>query len=428
MGAAWIFIAFIVLMLARVPVAIALFASSAGYAAWSGLVPIRTLVSMGLSGTGGFLLVAIPTFILMAEIMNRSTITGRIVEFALSLVGHLRGSLAQVCIISSLIFAGMSGSAIADIAGLGRIQVRAMREAGFAVPFAAAITAVASTLAPILPPSIIMVVYASAAEVSVGRIFLSGVTPAFLMAAGFMLTVYMIALRHPEWKRFPKVSWRARGRSFGMALPALLTPLILLGGFLSGYWTPTEAGAVASLWALIVARFVYRDIAWGDLVEIFAHTAISTGNILLIFASSHIVSQLVALEDLPGTLTDQIAAMTRDPLVVLALINIAMFIGGMLLEPTPLLLIGTPFLLQLCHSYGFDPVHIGLVCVLNLMLGTITPPFAIALFAIADVVRVPFHVLVRATLPFYLPFFGLILLVTYFPSIAMWLPRLAFGS
>jgi tripartite ATP-independent transporter DctM subunit len=428
MGATWIFVAFIVLMLARVPVAIALFVSSAGYAAWSGLVPMRTVVSMGLSGTGGFLLVAIPTFILMAEIMNRSTITDRIVQFALSLVGHLRGSLAQVCIVSSLIFAGMSGSAIADISGLGRIQVRAMREAGFAVPFAAAITAVASTLAPILPPSIIMVVYASAAEVSVGRMFLSGVTPAFVMALAFMLTVYVISLKHPEWKRFPLVSWRGRAENFLKALPALLTPVILLGGFLSGYWTPTEAGAVASLWALIVARFVYRDIAWRDLTDILSQTAISTGNVLLIFASSHIVSQLVALEDLPNTLTGQIAALTRDPLVVLALINITMFVGGMLLEPTPLLLIATPFLLQLCHSYGFDPVHIGLVCVLNLMLGTITPPFAIALFAIADAVRVPFHVLVRASLPFYIPFFFLILLVTYFPSIAMWLPRLAFGQ
>jgi tripartite ATP-independent transporter DctM subunit len=331
-------------------------------------------------------------------------------------------------VLASLIFAGMSGSAIADIAGTGRIQIRMMTQGGFSIPFSAAVTAVSATIGPILPPSIIMVVYGAMAQVSIGSLFLSGVTPAFILAGVQMAIIYILSRRHPEWKVYERAPIRKQFSTFLEALPALMTPAILLGGFLTGFWTPTEAGVVAAVWAFLVARFVYHDIGWSALPDILGRTAVSTGNILLIFSSAHVLSQIVALEGLPAEAAGFMQALTDNPLLVLLVINIVMFMGGMFLEPTPFLLVSTPFLIHLCGLYGFDPVHIGLVCVVNLMLGTITPPFAIALFAVMDIVRTPFHVLVRATLPFYMPFLLTILVVTYFPTVSMWLPRLVFGQ
>ncbi|MCB1550298.1 MAG: TRAP transporter large permease, partial [Hyphomicrobiaceae bacterium] len=411
----------------RVPVAVAIFAASYFYATFTGLLPQLSLASLAVNGVGGFLLVSIPTFILMAELMNRSTITERIYSFANGLVGHVRGGLAHVNVLTSLIFAGMSGSAIADIAGLGRIQIRAMTQAGYSLPLSAALTAASATIGPVLPPSIIMVVFASMAQVSVGAMFLGGVVPALIMAAAMSITVALLSLRHGEWVKQPRATWNERGHRLMQALPALLTPAILLVGFLSGYWTPTEAGAVASLWAFLIAKYYYRDLSWRDVGDVLKRTAVSSGNILLIFAAAHMLSQIVALEGLATDLSRMLQTFTDSPTVVLLLINALMFIGGMLMEPTPFLLIMTPIIVKIAPLYDLNILHVGVMCVVNLMIGTLTPPFAIALFAVSDVAKVPFLALVRATLPFYLPLIATVLITMLFPQLVLFVPTQLFG-
>lgn len=423
----FVLVLFMALLALRVPVAIALLAPVVVYTLAGGALPPLSLPVVLTSGTGSFLLLTIPMFILMAEVMNRSNITTYLFDFASSMVGHLRGSLAHVNVVTSLIFAGMSGSALADISGLGRIQVQAMKLAGFSTAFAGAITVASATIGPILPPSIIMVVYAAAAEVSIGAMFMAGVIPAFLLAGLLMLSIYLLSLQHPEWMRSERRPWADRVRAGGMALPALLAPVILLGGFLSGVWTPTEAGAVASIYSFFIAVVIYRALSPSAVVEIIVRTVTSSANILLIFACAHVLSRIIALEGVPEEVAGLLAELTQNPLMILLLINIVFLIGGMFFEPTPFLLVATPVLVSIAQVYDFDLIHIGIVCIVNLMLGNMTPPFAIGLFAVAEVTGASFASLVRASLPFYCTFAALLIVITYVPALSLTLPQWVFG-
>jgi tripartite ATP-independent transporter DctM subunit len=414
---------FVSLLLLGLPVAIALLATSIGYALFSGGLPPLSVASMATYGVNSFVLLAVPAFILVAEVMNRSSLSQRIFDLARSLTGHLVGSLAHVNVLGSVFFAGISGSAMADVAGMGRIEIEAMKREGFPAAFAAAVTATSATIGPVIPPSIIMVVYATAAEQSTGRMFLGGFIPGLIMAAMMMVIIYLIARRQP-WGRFPPASWAERGRHAVGAAPALVIPVVILGGLISGFWTPTEAGAVAAVYALLIAFFWYRDMKLGDLRDVLHHTAMATGNVMLIFVGAHIFSRLIVLEGVPSIVTTALQSFTDSPAVVLLLINIFLIIGGMFLEPTPFLLILVPVLLDIARAYSLDPVHLGVVAVVNLMLGNLTPPFALGLFAVSDIVDVPFKDLVKASVPFYAAFIVTLALITYIPSLVLWLPNL----
>lgn len=424
----WLLTLFLLLLALRVPVGISLLAPTVVYVTTGGALPAITLPSVLASGTGGFLLLTVPMFILMAEIMNRSNITNHLFDFCNSMVGHVRGSLAHVNVLTSLIFAGMSGSALADIAGLGRMQVRSMNLAGFSTPFAGAITVASATIGPILPPSIIMVVYAATAQISVGAMFVAGIFPAILLAGLLMLSILILSRRHPEWKTIERQSWGTRGKLGLNAVPALVAPLLLLGGFLSGIWTPTEAGAVAAIYALFCAAFIYRTVGPRQIGEILIATVLSSANILFIFACAHVLSRIIAFEGVPDMVAAYLEQLTDSPWVILLLVNVVFLLGGMFFEPTPFLLIFTPILMAISDAYGIDPVHLGVVCIVNLMLGNITPPFAIGLFAVSDVTGASFNSLVRASGPFYVVFFALLLLLTYIPALSLTLPRLIFGG
>ncbi|MQB01855.1 MAG: TRAP transporter large permease subunit, partial [Actinobacteria bacterium] len=285
-------VVFLGLLFARVPVAISLFASTLVFSLATGSLGPVALASTATYGVATFSLLAIPGFILVAEVMNRSTISYRIFDFAQSCVGHITGGLAQVNVFASIIFAGMSGSVIADIAGIGRIEIQAMQERNYPLEFSAAVTAASAAIGPIIPPSIIMVVYAAASQQSTTRMFVGGVLPGLALGLFLMVAVSILARGKP-WGRTAKAPWSERGLKFLRALPALATPGLILGGIISGLWTPTEAGAVTAFYAFVVAKWFYRDISWGDLPEIFKKTALSTGNIMLIFAAAHVFSRVV---------------------------------------------------------------------------------------------------------------------------------------
>lgn len=414
---------FLGLLFARVPVAISLFASTLLFALVTGSLPLVALASTATYGVATFSLLAIPGFILVGEIMNRSTISYRIFDFAQSGVGHMSGGLAQVNVLASMIFAGMSGSVIADIAGLGRIEIQAMRERNYPLDFSAAVTAASSAIGPIIPPSIIMVVYAAASQQSTTRMFVGGVLPGLFLGLFLMVAVYVLARGKP-WGRTEKAPWSERGLKFLRALPALMTPGLILGGIISGLWTPTEAGAVTAVYAFVVAKWLYRDISWRDLLEIFKRTTLSTGNIMLIFAAAHVFSRVVALQGIPRALTNMVQDLTDSTAIVILLILVILIIGGMFMEPTPFLLIILPVLMALGTTFEIDLVHLGVFAIMTLMLGNLTPPFAMGLYAVSDVVNVPFNALVRSVVPFYVPMLAVILLIAFVPEIVLFLPSL----
>jgi tripartite ATP-independent transporter DctM subunit len=416
-------IVFIGLLAARVPVAIALFGSTLLFALVTGALPPTALASTATYGVDSFSLLAIPGFILVAEVMNRSTIAERIFEFSQSCVGHRTGGLAKVNVLGSLIFSGMSGSVIADVVGLGRLEMEHMHRRGYPLDFSAALTAASASIGPIIPPSIIMVVYAAAAGTSTTRLFLGGVLPGVVLGLFLMIAVHVMA-RGKSWGRVERDPWGVRGAKFLRALPALLTPMLIMGGIVSGYWTPTEAGAVASVYAFVVAKWFYRDVSWADIPQIFKRTAVSTGNIMLIFAGAHAFSRVVALRGVPAALTNAIQGATDSTAIVILLIVLVMVVGGMFMEPTPFLLITLPVLTALGATFDIDLVHLGLFVILTLMLGNLTPPFAMGLYAIADVADVRFNDLLRRVIPFYVPIAACILLIAFVPAIVLFLPNL----
>ena len=420
---------FIALLALRVPVAIALFATTLLYAALSPGLPLVALVSTATYGVTPFALLAIPGFILVAEIMNRSSISQRIFDFAQSCVGHFAGGLGHVNVVGSLGFAGMSGSVIADIAGLGRIEINAMARRNYPLGFSAALTAASACIGPIIPPSIIMVVYAAAAQQSTTQMFLAGVVPGLILSGSLMIAVAWLA-RGKRWGRAERVPWRRRGQFLLAALPALLTPFLIMGGILTGFWTPTEAAAVTALYAFLVATFFYRDFSWKDLLGAFKRTALSTGNLMLIFASAHVFSRVIALQGAPRTLTRTLQDLTESRAVIIALILVILLVGGMFVEPTPLLLILLPVLVPLGTAYDIDLIHLGLLAILTLMLGNLTPPFAMGLYAVSDVAQeiqrggLPFNTLVRSVVPFYIPMFVVVVVIAYVPALTLALPEL----
>ena len=423
MNAATLVLTFFGLLACGAPVFAALLGSSFIYILFLSPLPLTYVASTVATGLMHYSLLAIPLFILAAQLMNTSKVTDRIFEFCQDLVGHLRGSLGHANILASIVFAGMSGSATADAAGLGRVEIEGMTRAGFDKKFAAAVTAASSCIGPIIPPSIIMIVYASQAEQSTGRLFLGGILPGFIMAITMMVLVYFIALQR-NYVRFERASAGKLARSFRRAFLPLLTPAIILGGIGSGITTPTEAAVVAVAYSLFLGMVVYREIKPRDLPGILGSVALSTAIILIIFAAATVFTRLLTVERVPFAVAQFLLTALEEPWLILIALNIMLLIGGMIMEPTPLLLIVTPVILPVAAALDVDLVHLGVFVVLNLMIGNITPPFALGLFVVADVSRLPFWTLVREVAPFYVPLIATLLLIVFIPQIVLFIPDL----
>jgi TRAP-type transport system large permease protein len=381
------------------------------------------LLSRFYNGIDSFPLLAVPFFILAGELMNSGGITAAIVRFAQSLVGHVRGGLAQVNILSSMLFAGISGSAVADASAIGKMLVPAMERAGYTRAFAAAVTAAAAVIGPIIPPSGIMVLYGFVMNVSVGALFAAGVVPGLMIGLGLMLTTRLLAGRYNLPVAAEKANWRERGVAFRGAYLALLMPVILLGGMLSGIFTATEGAAVACAYALIVSVFVLRTVDGSELRRIFRNTALQSSVILLLVGAAVTLGWLVTVSGMASGIAATMLAITDDVNLLLFLVNLLLFFVGMFLDAGPAILILGPVLAPVFIDMGVDPVHFALVMCVNLTVGLATPPMGLVLFVASSVSGERIENIVKAILPFLAVEVVVIFLITYFPALVLTLPR-----
>jgi len=408
-----------------VPVAIALAGSSALFIAVSGQVPELVVAHRMINGVDSFPLLAVPFFILAGNLMNTAGITERIFGFAKALVGWMRGGLGHVNIGASVLFAGMSGAAVADAGGLGAIEIKAMRDARYDPGFAVGITAASSTIGPIIPPSLPMVIYGVVAGASIGQLFAAGLIPGLLMALALMVMVawYARVRGYPRDERF---RLGRLGRTFARAFLSLLTPVIIVGGILSGAFTPTEAAIAACAWALVLGLVVYRTLTWQRFVRVSFDTIETTAVVLFIVAAASIFAWILTSNRVPEHFAALLLAFSDNPIVILLMINVILLIAGCFLETVAAITILVPVLLPVAMEMGVDPVHFGVIMVLNLMIGLLTPPIGMVLYVLSRVAKVPFERCVAATAPFLVPLAAVLLLLTFVPAITMWLPTLIY--
>ena len=376
------------------------------------------------NGMDSFPLMAIPFFMLAGELMNRGGITSRLVEFAQAIMGHLRGGLAHVNILSSMLFAGLSGSAVADTSALGSMLIPAMEKQGYTRRFAAAITAASSVIGPIIPPSGIMIIYAYVMGESVAALFLAGIVPGVMVGAGLMLMVKVMADRYDFPVASAKYSWRARGQASLKAFFPLMTPVIILGGILGGIFTPTEAAAVAVGYATFIGLFVLKSLKFRDLPQVLTKAAMTSSVVLLLVGAAMAFKTVVSLSHAPETLAAFILSLSENPLILLFLINILLFIVGMFLDAGPAIIILGPILGPIFISMGVDPVHFAIIMSVNLTVGLATPPMGLVLFVASSVSGERVDSIARAIIPFLLVEIFVIFLITYIPAISMTIPRL----
>lgn len=377
------------------------------------------------NGMDSFPLMAIPFFMLAGELMNRGGITHRLVEFSQALIGHLRGGLAHVNILSSMLFAGLSGSAVADVSALGSMLIPAMEKQGYSRRFAAAVTAASSIIGPIIPPSGIMIIYAYVMGESVAALFLAGIVPGILIGASLMLVVRLLANRENLPPATQRSSWKQRGDASLKAFWPLMTPVIIMGGILGGIFTPTEASAIATGYAAIIGIFVLRTLRPGDLPDILVRAGMTSAVVLLLVGAAMAFKTVASLAHTPEMLASVILTLSDNPLVLLFLINVLLFIVGMFLDAGPAIIILGPILGPIFTSLGVDSVHFAIIMAVNLTVGLMTPPMGLVLFVTSSVSGLRVETIARATLPFLLVEIAAIFLITYFPAICLTVPRLA---
>ena len=414
---------FVLLALLGIPLAV-----GSGVGAWlafliTGDMPGNLVALRMLHSTDSFSLLAIPLFIFCGMLMNTSGITDRIFHFARLLVGHVSGGLAHANVVASIIFAGMSGAAVADAGGLGQVEIKAMKDQGYDLDFAAAVTAASSTIGPIIPPSVPMIIYASLAEESVGRLFLGGVIPGFLMGASLVVIIYIISKRR-SYPKDRKASLNQLWQAFKAAFWPMMTPAIILGGIGGGIFTATEGAAVAALYAFILGVVVYKEVKVTDIPKILVDTMAITAIMLFILSTINSISWILVLEDVTSSVADQVLGLTRQPWLILLITNIFLLILGSVLEGLPIMVLTIPILLPLMESIGVDPIHFGVVMVLNIMIGGITPPIGMLLFITARVANLQLERLMRSILPFIIPLVVVLILITYIPWLVTALPNL----
>jgi tripartite ATP-independent transporter DctM subunit len=387
-------------------------------------IPVAMLPQNLVGGAESFTLLAVPFYILAGEIMNVAGITQRIFNFALSLVGHIKGGLGHVNVLASMVFAGISGSASADAAGLGRIELEAMREEGYDMPFAAAITAVSSTIGPIIPPSIHLVIYGAIAEVSVVDLFIAGIIPGILLGFSLMITIYIAAAT--GIKKCPvrkKQSFKMIWYSFKKAFFSLLAPIIILGGILIGVVTPTEAGVIAVIYATFLG-FLYREVNFQTMNEALKKTVRSTAVVMFILSTSKAFAWLITIERVPENLAEGLMTLGANSNAIILLICLGLLLIGMIESASANLIIVTPILVYIGITVNIDLVHLGLVTVFALMIGLITPPIGTSLYIVADVASISFEKMVRSTIVFIIPMVIVLIVLALSPDVVLYLPRL----
>jgi len=370
-------------------------------------------------------LMAIPLFMLAGGIMNTSGLTRRLFQFSKSLVGHFPGGTAQVNVVANLIMAGMSGSELADASAIGKVLIPSMKEEGYDSEFAAAVTGAASTIGPIFPPSIPMVLIGGITGISVGKMFVGGVIPGVFMALYLMALVYYLAKKR-NYPKSVRATFKERAKFFFISIPALSAPIVIIGGMVGGIFTPNEAGVVACFYSMAIAFFVYRDL---DLSKVFSElvsTAINTAKIMFIVGCAYALAWVFSREQMGIYLTKELTLLSTDPTIILSLIVVAFLIGGCFLNPSALIIIFIPLLMPVVNSVGMDPILFGVVSSLALMIGNMTPPFGLCMFIVCDIAKVSVKQLAVASIPFYIVLIVALLTMIFIPQTVTYLPNLLF--
>jgi tripartite ATP-independent transporter DctM subunit len=422
---AWIlFAAFIVLLALGFPIAFVLAISAFVAVALGSSYPYLVVVKEMFSGLDSFPLMAVPFFILAAELMTGGAMTYVLLRFASQFVGHLRGGLGYANVISAALFSGISGSALADAAGPGAMMIRMMEKSGYDKSYAGALTASAAVLGPIIPPSIIMIVYAlQVEEVSVGALFVAGMVPGIIIVFALCIANFYVSRARNYRGGDPKPSAMEMLRTTFMALPALMLIAIIIGGIRFGVFTPTEASVVAIFYALACGMFLYRTLKLKDLPAIILRAALISIAVLLILAAARAFAWVLIIEGVPQRLAETIIAWNLSPIVFLLAVNVLLLVFGLFMDPLPGVMVLVPILAPIAHSLGIDPIHFAMVVILNLTIGLITPPVGALLFVVSSTVKLRVSQIIREMPPFLIAHLAVLLLLTFIPSLSTWLPR-----
>lgn len=417
-----IFLVFLVSLFLGVPVALCLaFTSVAGLMLHD--TSLLVVVQRMFQGFNSFSLLAVPFFVLAGDLMNKCGITQRLIDFSYMLVGRIPGGLAHSNIAASMFLGGISGSAVADAAAIGSIMVPGMIRNGYNPGFSAAVTAAASTMGPIIPPSILMVIMGVTTGMSIGGLFMAGIVPGLLLGLGMMAYSYVVAIRE-NYPRDPNpLTLRRFFREFWKALPALMAPTIIMGGIMFGFFTSTEAAAVAVLYALLLG-VCQRTLRMKDLIEVLGSSVLTTAVLLLIIGTANAFAWLLAAEQIPNQLAGLIQSITSNKLVILLLLNLLLLFVGMFMEGGAAIIILAPTLLNVATQVGIEPLHFGMIMVLNMAVGLLTPPLGVCLFVICGVTKLDLSYVIRAVLPFIAVEIVVLLLVTYVPAVCLTIPRM----
>ena len=414
---------FIAVLIAGVPVFIALAASSYVYTHFIAGLPDFVILHRMAGGIDSFPLLAVPFFILAGNLMNSAGITNRIYDFAVALAGWTRGGLAHVNIIGSVIFAGMSGTAIADAAGLGTIEIKAMKDQGYSTEFSVGVTAASSTLGPIIPPSLPFVIYGMMGNVSIGALFLGGIIPGLVMTP-FMMGYVDYCARRYGMGRDQAFRWRTLGITFVAAAPALMTPALIVGGMTFGWFTPTEAAIAACSWAILLGLLVYKSLSWKMFYKVTMDTVETTAGVLLIVGAASLFGWVLTTTQLTEQMTASLLALTDNRNIILLLSNILLLIVGCFLEPIASISILVPVLMPVILKVGIDPVHFGVMMTLNLMIGLLHPPLGMVLFVLSRIAKLSIEQTTMAIIPWLIPLLASLVAVTFIPELTLWLPRM----
>ena len=414
-------------MLIGVPVAVSLGASTVLTMLLFTDLDVATIPQLIFDGINKFALMAIPMFILAGNLLSKGGSARRIIDFAKSMVGHLPGGLPMSAIFACVIFAAVSGSSPATVVAIGSIMFVAIKEAGYPKEYAVGGITTAGSLGILIPPSVVMIVYGVTAEVSIAQLFMAGVVPG-LMLGGMMILQTYIGAKKLGFKATTPEPWSERVKKFGKAFWALLIVVVVIGGIYGGIFTPTEAAAASAIYALIISLFVYKDIKFKDLWDICLESAITTAMIFFIIANAVVFAYLLTSENIPQTIADSILAANIGKIGFLIIVNILLFIMGQFMEPSSVVMIMVPLLLPIATALGVDPVHFGILLIVNMEIGMITPPVGLNLFVASGLTGMNLKDVIVSCLPWTLTLFIGLILVTYIPEISLWLPRLMYGG
>ncbi len=418
---------FLALVFFRFQIALAIGMATAVTILFFSDLSMFVLVQRLVTGIDSFVFLSIPLFVLAGQIMNRGGITDRIFDFARALVGHFKGGLGHANVVASMIFSGMSGSAVADAGGLGAIEIKAMNDQGYPKEFSGAITVASSVIGPVIPPSIPMVLYGGLAEVSVGRLFMGGIIPGILVGLSLMALVYVISAKR-NYPRDAKVGFREfLRRAFRAFFPGL-TPVIILGGIVGGIFTPTEAAAFAVAYALVLSLFVYRTLSWRELPGIFVEAMVTTAIVTFVISAASGFSYILLLGNISGIVVEALTSLTMNKFLMLFILNAVLLFFGCVMEAGVAMILLVPILIPVLNAVGIDLIHFGVLMTLNLMIGVATPPVGMGLFVVSYVGDIKIEKLMRAVIPFCIPPIAVLFLITYVPQLVTFIPNLIFNK